>query len=87
MEKDKVYYLLIKTGYEGIDDIIYLSDNAKEITKKRIEIIRKRYDVFARESYTEECFAEFFCVQKWDGKEFKCCCAELGVEPSKMMLR
>jgi len=24
-----------------------------------------------------------YCVQKWDGKEFKCCCPELGVEPSE----
>jgi hypothetical protein len=27
-----------------------------------------------------------YCVRKWDGKEFKCCCQELGVPPSEPKL-
>jgi len=30
---------------------------------------------------------DFYCIQKWDGKKFTCCCAELGCKPSKLMLR
>ena len=77
---------MVKTGCEGIDNILFLSDDVDEIKRKRVEKIDGMYDGMYRKFYTKEKFSNFFCVQKWDGKGFKCCCPDVGVPPSESML-
>jgi hypothetical protein len=97
-------YLIIETGYEGIEALCHLTDDVDEAkaTKKREEdrVVeeRKSFLVHDREigmskAYIEEQESrlgearDFICVQKWDGKSFDCACGDLGVSPSKLMLR
>lgn len=98
-------YLIIKTGYEGIEDLYLLSDNKEEVIeevkqlksnaiKKEREYIERETKEYGEVFETEEiklkeinAAADFICVQKWDGQKFDCCCDELGVNPSKPMLR
>lgn len=98
----KEKFLLIETGYEGIQNLCWLSEDKDEILKKREEFIDKKIedkkelnkllledtpDYPIREPYPRQHYADFFCVQKWDGKKFSCVCNELEVNPSKLMLR
>ena len=98
MNKQELY-LLIKTGYEGIEELCYLSDSSSTILEKRKEFITKNL-VEEKELWKDECtelreemvsseqeVADFFCVQHWDGEKFACVCSKLGVSPSKLMLR
>lgn len=96
-------YLVIKTGYEGIEDLYWLTSDSNEAIRKMKELQIKEVkelidmaDVFENEEgatieeITDEMIQhtkDFICIQKWDGNKFYCACSELGVKPSKMMLR
>lgn len=76
-------------------------DEAKAIKKReedRVVDERKKFLAHDREIGMSETWLketesrleevrDFICIQIWDGKEFSCACGELGVNPSKMMLR
>jgi len=98
----KEIFLLIETGYEGIQQLCWLSEDKEEILKKRDvfindkikqkeednKILKQEIPDFEPSPVRErQYYADFFCVQKWDGKEFSCACGELKVNPSKLMLR
>jgi len=97
----KEAYLIIKTGCEGIEELCFLTSLPKEAIEKTMELkrtileekekakIRDRKDGFSNhESFYDFIYnPDFYCVQKWDGEKFKCACSELGVKPSKLMLR
>jgi hypothetical protein len=87
-------YLLIKVGYGGIEKLAYLSDNIEIIKNMRIKSIEIDY---AKNQYryrkkfkdlrnTKEEIADQYCVLKWDENKFDCCCKELGIETSEMIL-
>lgn len=86
-----IQYLLIQVGFEGIDAILYLSDNSDLILQKREEAIEKEYeyhnslfkDFDSSMLRTREEIAERFCIQKWDGESFDCCCKELKIKISQ----
>ena len=54
---------------------------SEQIAKLYIDgkINQKIYDSFSDNP-------DQYCVQKWNGKEFDCCCKELGVEASETWL-
>lgn len=102
----KEAYLIIKTGFEGIEKLCYLTKNKEEAIRnfkrikeeeiKEIEKDRKvmneywrkekKLEMIKEEKLTQEeiqKIEDFFCIQKWDGKEFSCACEELGVPPSE----
>lgn len=98
----KEKWLLIETGYEGIKHLCWLSEDKDEILKKREEFINVKIkqkeednEILKKEMPDLELspvrprqyYADFFCVQKWDGKEFACACDEFQVNPSQLMLR
>jgi len=88
-------YLIIKTGPEGIDALCYLSDNVEDVLKQRKQIIeeaikerrRKEREYKLSRKASKQEITNYYCVQKWDGEKFSCCCKELGVAPSQLMLR
>lgn len=91
-------YLIIETGYEGIEQLCYLTDSREEAVAykaKAIEEKRREQEEIAEMLRKEGLdphegsrdVADFFCIQKWDGKEFSCACGDLGVAPSKPMFR
>lgn len=73
-------YLIIQCGYEGIEKLVHLTDDADAAVKK-INKLRAAKQ-YKRDTW-KNVNPDSYCVQKWDGKEFKCCCKELGVSPSK----
>ena len=106
----KEAYLIIETGYEGIESLLWLTDSQEEAIEKVKEFreraiedkIQQRKDMnelwrkenapglCESEELTEEekqHIRDFICVQKWNGKQFACVCGDLGVNPSKLMLR
>lgn len=106
----KEAYLIIETGYEGIQTLCYLTLDKtdavfklKEFQDKKVEAERKlqkemnehwikegRPELVDKTRFTKrriQHIKDFFCVQKWNGEKFKCVCKELGVAPSKLMLR
>jgi len=102
-EKTMEAYLVIETGYEGIESLCWLTVNKEEAITKREEMIDKKFQE-RKEMWEEwnkdpelkeinhpmkkrEDIADFFCIQKWDGEEFDCVCRELGVKVSKPMFR
>ncbi len=70
------HYLIIKTGYEGIDELCWLAHGEAEAIKE-IKRFRKK----DKEDWDN------YCVQEWDGTRFLCVCNRLGVSPSQKMLR
>jgi len=99
----KEAYLIIKTGCEGIEKLCYLTEDQKDAVKKTMDFKRKileekekrkirdktekdRYPM-SDGSYDFLYNPDFYCVQKWNGESFECACKELGVPPSKKMLR
>lgn len=95
-------FLLIETGYEGIEQLCWLSSDKEEILRKREEFINAKIKQKEEDNKLlkqempdfepfpvreRQYYADFFCIQKWDGKEFSCDCGELDVKPSKIMLR
>jgi hypothetical protein len=83
-------YIVIKTGYEGIEEMCYLSDDKTTIVQKMRDIIEDGWMEEERDDpgwFSKQEYADFYCIQKWDGERFDCACAELGVESSKEMLR
>ena len=106
----KEAYLIIETGYEGIESLLWLTETkeaaiekVKEFREKAItDKIQQRKDMnkfWRKENKPKLCEPEeltdeekqnlqdFICVQKWNGKKFACVCGDLGVKPSKLMLR
>jgi len=91
----KDIFLVIETGYEGIEQLCWLTDSPKEAIKKlkffRRKEWKKRKRIYkGRPKILQpkrRYVWDFFCIQKWDGKEFKCVCSELGVSPSEPMFR
>jgi hypothetical protein len=104
------HYLLIKCGYEGIEQLVMPSNEPDVLVKKindiRNKIItakehRKRVnaaagqdentvvdawgDLYVAQKITEEEWdlgleePRAYCIQKWDGVCFNCCCKELKV--------
>lgn len=73
-------YLLVECGFEGIEDLIYLSDNKeliltehkKAIEKKikkaeeMIEWEKKEFPQFKPWKINKQEIADRFCVNKWD---------------------
>lgn len=127
MEKEEIQkmrkeYLLIKCGYEGIDGLLFLTDDPELAKSKIVEFRQKVVDAKMKvinaakangittdgiefrdvkymleekigmeqscEFYSDELYDEEdqYCINVWNGEEFKCCCKELGVEPKKMWL-
>ena len=94
-------YVVVKTGCEGIDELCYATTDPKEavraIKKLRLQILKEKEKAKKRDAkngrqleerlYDFTYDPDFYCVQKWDGKKFNCCCKELGVSPSKSMWR
>lgn len=96
-------YLIIKTGWEGIEDLLWLTDSPEEAISKAIEakttaikeLIDMAYtledeDDFVVEEISQEDIQrakDFICIQKWNGSRFICACEELGIGPSKKMFR
>ena len=96
-------YLIIETGYEGIESLCWLTESKEEAISKREEFIDKKMEE-DREMWEEwqknpelaeidrplkkrEDVANFFCIQEWNGKEFECVCRDLGVKITKLMFR
>ena len=56
------------------------------------ELSEKVGKLYIDEKISQEIYASFsdnpdqYCVQKWNGKDFECCCKELGVESSETWL-
>ena len=56
------------------------------------EVKEKIGELYVNEKISQEVYTSFYdnpdqyCVQKWNGKEFECCCKELGVEASETWL-
>lgn len=88
-------YLLIETGYEGIESLCWLTDDPVEVKEQFTQFSEKKVkylkDLFKDSDLpihrTPQQIKDFFCVQKWNGKAFKCVCEEIGTKPSKLMLR
>lgn len=96
-------YLVVKTGYEGIEELAYLTGDPKIAVKKLKELRKKDYEEQKKlekewnkdlpkedrdsYSYTRQHVYNFWCIQEWDGKSFKCICRKLGIPPTEMMLR
>jgi len=102
-------YLLIRYGYEGIEEIIMpaskplilvnkindIRNKIKEFTKRRKELQKTNETPYGEENIWDQMYQDdkitpeewelsyanekFYCIQKWDSKEFKCCCKELNV--------
>ena len=95
MKKMVKQYLVIETGYEGIEKLCWLTENREYAISKREEFINKKVerDKELWKDYPEhrlksrQEIANFFCIQEWTGKEFQCVCKELGVKVTKLMLR
>jgi len=95
----KCPYLIIKTGYEGIEELCYLTADKDEVKQKFEELVLKeveeyeelkklaKQEGFTLSSKSEQEIRDFFCVQKWNGREFKCACGDFDLAPSKLMLR
>ena len=96
----KEAYLIIQTGYEGIEQLNYLT-SLPTLAIKRLEQIYEEIDNnserdpdgwreennFIAKRHQIQKDKDFYCIQKWNGKKFDCACHLLGVEPSKLMLR
>ena len=113
----KEQFLIIKCGYEGIEDLCYLTNDSKDVIYKILslrkdiqdnrdkvkdfdidldgdewEVKEKISELYVDEKISYEVYSSFsdnpdqYCVQKWNGKEFNCCCKELGVEASETWL-
>lgn len=96
-------YLVIKTGYEGIEELNWLTSNPQEAIQKAMlmkiasvkELVDMAYcfeeeDELVLEEITEKDIQrakDFICIQKWTGSEFICACSELNMKPSQSMLR
>ena len=89
-------YLIIKTGYEGIEELCWLGEDqeqaiakVKELREKVVtdfkELFKDDPDMLNEERLQNE--ADFICVQEWNGVGFNCVCSRLRVSPSKPMLR
>lgn len=97
----KEFYLIIKTGCEGIERIAYPAETAKEAVRKFKETREKDYQkerAFEKKMmkeckekgrlyHTRQRVYDYWCIMKWDGKNFECVCNQLGVSPSQIMLR
>ena len=115
----KEQFLIIKCGYEGIENLCHLTDDPKDAKNKILslrkditdkqnevkdlgididldgdywELSEKVANLYVDEKISREVYQSFsdnpdqYCVQKWNGKEFECCCKELGVEASETWL-
>jgi len=92
-------YLLMKCGYEGIEELTFLSNDVKEITEKlnsvysdideriklkleyteeEIENLLNKNDFKLYDKLAHIPDKESYCIQRWNGIEFKCCCKDLG---------
>lgn len=69
-------YVIVKTGYEGIDELCFATLNSEAAKQKLLDL---------RKGDPEH--VDFYCIQKWDGQKFDCVCREFEVPPSKLMLR
>ena len=105
----KYVYIIIETGYEGIENLCYLTESPMDVVEQiqrireqaivdQIEFNKELNKINAENDFDwkeperltkreKQQIRDFYCVQKWDGKEFSCACDELGVNPSKLMLR
>ena len=82
-------YLLIEVGYEGIDELIYLTDDPKKIldVRKRAinwKIAESNYRARAKRWgmkrwRTDKELSERFCIMRWEGHRFECVCREFGI--------
>lgn len=93
----KDVYLIMKVGCEGIEELNYLTDDSKDAKKKlrklRKEMMdekrktkaedRKKGELLDRRFYEFIYNTDLYCVQKWDGKEFKCACQDLGFKTKR----
>lgn len=87
-------YILIKVGYEGIDELVWLSPDSniiKGIRERAIKVdiaeanLRSKRFKFDR-IFSDKEITDRYCVMQWDGKHFKCVCHELGIELQEMVL-
>lgn len=98
----KEAYLIIKTGYEGIEQLAFLTEDLKKATKKmeyfhhKIDEIERDVDGWRDENnfiavrHEKQKKKDWYCLQKWNGREFDCVCkATLSPDyrPNRMMLR
>jgi hypothetical protein len=95
-------YLIIQTGYEGIESLDFLTVKADLAIEKlkqihtQIEVENERgsdthywsdTNNFIQMLHRIQGLKDFYCIQKWDGENFDCVCSKLGQGPSKLMLR
>ncbi len=96
----KDVYLLILTSYDGIEKLCELTTSRKTAVglksrwmraykaRLRRDIQRNPEDDFWKGLLVDaEKKRDFLCVQKWDGRSWKCVCSDLRVPPSKRMFR
>ena len=113
MDNNSSFYLLIKCGYEGIEQLIMPSNEPmvlineinrirsqiNVIKEKKIQLAKENNidindiykvdefwgDLYVDGTITNEEFdlsdedPKSFCIQKWNGNNFNCCCKELNV--------
>lgn len=80
-------YLLIKVGFEGIDKLIWLSNDPKEIKKIRkraieVDIAKSNLSckkIKIKRIFTDNEIIKCYCIQKWDRGKFNCACRDLGI--------
>ena len=65
----------------------FISKKIEDIKELNRLVIEEHPNYPTTTIYPRQHYADFFCVQKWNGKEFVCVCDELKVSPSKLMLR
>ena len=82
MTNDRTY-MVIQTGYEGIDEILGLHTRLGAV--RRIKNLRR----VAKESRKRwgKVNPDMYCVQHVTARGSSCACRALGVSPSKPMLR
>ena len=60
--------------------------DVENIRELEIEDLVKAGKITWEESHLSYTEADSYCIMKWDGKEFKCVCSELGVSPEQSWL-
>jgi hypothetical protein len=93
-------YLIIQTGYEGIESLDFLTTKSALAIQKlghiheKIENDNERdpewcldENNFIAKLHSIQGKKDFYCIQKWNGKKFDCVCSKLGISPSTLMLR
>jgi hypothetical protein len=96
MNDEIKYYILVEVGYEGIDKIVYVTNNKDKIIEKykeyiKIEIPKDVLEIYSSDSKQDKRDREYWikdrkerlCIQGFDGKEVKCVCSYCGIKSKR----